>query len=81
MLAPTGGIDAGSPMVLSSTNLGTGSYKVTFARDVTGCTPVASVHGGGYFASAYVNGDSVYGNTYSAGGSAINLYWSLTLEC
>ena len=81
VLAPGGGVYDGSPRVLSSTNLSAGSYRVLLDIDPAGCTPVASVHGGGYFATAYVSGGYIYANTYTPGGTATNLYWTLTVVC
>ncbi|BDV32051.1 hypothetical protein Microterr_27110 [Microbacterium terricola] len=81
VLSPSGGVYNGSPRVLSSTNLGTGSYRVLLDIDATGCTPVVSVHGGPYWASAYVAGSYIYANTYTDSGTAINLYWTLAVLC
>ncbi len=76
-----GGIYAGTTRVLSSTNTGTGTYQVAVDRDLTGCTPIASVYGGPYFATAVVSGSTVYATTYSASGTPTNLYWSLVVDC
>ena len=81
ILAPSGGVYDGSPRVLSSENTGVGSYKVRLDVDATGCTAVASVHGGAYFASAYEVGQYIYANTYAPNGVGTNLYWSLTVVC
>lgn len=85
VLSPSGGIYAGSPRVLSSTNPSPGHYTVTVDRDLTGCTPIASVYGGPYYATAVVSGHSVFATTYygfgANVGTPLNLYWSLTVDC
>lgn len=81
VLAPSGGIFNGTPRVVSSTHLGTGSYQVAIDRDTTGCTPIASVHGNAYFASSYESGGFIYANTYAPNGTPTDLYWSLTVLC
>jgi hypothetical protein len=80
-LASGGGVYAGSPRVLSSTRLGTGSYRVQLDIDPAGCTPVASILGGAYIASAYVSGGYIYANTYTVAGVATDLYWTLDVLC
>ncbi|MEJ7650418.1 MAG: hypothetical protein WKF57_15505 [Nakamurella sp.] len=81
VLNSTGGIYSGSPRVLSSTNLATGSYRVQLDIDPTDCTPIASIFGSAYFASAYVSGGYIYANTYAPGGALTNLYWTLDVMC
>ena len=81
MLAPSGGVYDGSPRVLTSENLGTGSYRVLLDINPAGCTPIASVNGSSYFASSYVSGGYIYANTYAPSGTLTNLYWSLTVVC
>lgn len=81
MIAYNGPVYSGSPRVLLSERLGTGSYRVTVDRDVTNCTPISSIHGGPFFASAYISGGYVYANTYDAAGAAVDLYWTLDVIC
>jgi hypothetical protein len=81
VLGASGGILSGTPHVLSNTRLGTGSYHVHFDRDVTSCTPIASIDGSAFIASAYVSGGDVYANTYTTGGVATDLYWTLAVFC
>ncbi|WP_020180714.1 hypothetical protein [Methylopila sp. M107] len=81
VLAPTGGIYDGSERVLSSTRLSQGSYRVQIDRDPAGCTPIPTVNGSAYFASAYVSGGYIYANTYTPGGAAADVYWALAVFC
>jgi hypothetical protein len=81
LLNPTGGIYSGSARVLSSVNTGTGDYLVTVDRDLTGCTAIASIDGGPYIAAAFISGSTVYANTYTTGGTLLNLYWTLIVDC
>jgi len=76
-----GGVYTGSPRVLASTRLGTGSYRVQIDRDLNGCTPTASINGSAYFASAYVSGSYVYAGTYAPNGTPTDLYWTLDVSC
>lgn len=81
VMAYNGGVLSGGAMVVSNTKTGTGSYRVVIARDLTGCTPIASIHGGAYIASAYISGQFVYANTYTTTGTLTDLYWTLTVVC
>jgi len=84
VIYPEGAVYGGSKRVLSATRLSAGSYRVTIDRDLTGCTPVVSVHGGPYFASGYESGSFVYATTYQlSGGSPVptDLFWDLTVIC
>lgn len=81
VLAPSGGIYDGSPRVVESTRLATGSYRVLLDINPAGCTPIPTVNGNAYFASAYVSGSYVYANTYMPGGTPIDVYWALYVAC
>jgi hypothetical protein len=81
VLSYNGGVYTGSPLVLSSTRLSTGSYRVQIDRDLNGCTPTASINGSAYFASAYVSGGYVYAGTYAPNGTPTDLYWTLDVSC
>ena len=77
-----------TPRVVSSRVTSTGAYEVTLDRDVSGCTPIASVFGGPFVASSTISGNHVYAYTYtleantnSPTGSPVNLYWSLQVMC
>ena len=76
-----GGVRSGTPQVLSSTHVSTGSYQVSIGRDLTGCTPIASIFGGAFIASASISGNTVYAGTYTTSGTAVDLYWTLTVLC
>ncbi|GAA3672929.1 hypothetical protein GCM10022237_35660 [Nocardioides ginsengisoli] len=82
VLAYNGGIVSGSPRVLSSTRTSAGSYDVVIDRDISNCTPIASINGSAFFASAYRSGPStVHANTYNPAGTPVDLYWTLTVIC
>lgn len=81
VLAPTGGIYDGSPRVVESVRLATGSYRVQLDINPAGCTPIPTVNGNAYFASAYVSGSYVYANTYLPGGTPVDVYWALYVAC
>jgi hypothetical protein len=82
VLAYNGGIVSGSPRVLSSTRTAAGSYDVVLDRDISSCTPIASINGSAFFASAYRSGPStVHANTYNPAGTPTDLYWTLTVVC
>jgi hypothetical protein len=76
-----GYVYSGTSPVMSATHLGTGSYQVVINRDLTGCNAVGNASGGGYTVAAYTSGSSVYADTYSLGGTAVDIYWSFTVEC
>jgi hypothetical protein len=81
VLSAGGGILSGTPLVLSNTHLGTGSYRVQIGRDLTGCTPIASINGSAFIASSYISGGFVYANTYTTSGTPLDLYWTLSVFC
>ena len=81
VLNPGDGIYDGSPRVLSSTRLSQGSYRVQLDIDPAGCTPMATVNGSAYFASAYAAGGYIYANTYAPGGTPADVYWALYVAC
>ena len=81
VLSSGGGILNGSPRVLSSTRLGVGSYQVQLDIDPAGCTPIASMYGSAYFASAYISGTTIRANTYDPAGVPTDLYWTLDVVC
>lgn len=77
-----------TPRVISSRVTSPGAYEVTLDRDVSGCTPIASVYGGPFVASSTLNGNHVYAYMYtlqattnSPTGTPTNLYWSLHVMC
>lgn len=84
ILAPEGGIHAGSSRVLSSAHPATGRYEVTVDRSVVGCSPTGTVHGGPYFVSVYESGNTVFATTYGFSNGTptpFDLYWTLTVSC
>lgn len=84
VVAAGGGLYTASPRVLSAVRTSAGRYTVTVDRDLTGCTPIASMHGGHFYASAYTSGNTVIGETWAiSGGLPVDqdLYWSLAVHC
>ena len=82
VLGNSGGIISGSPRVLSSTRTSPGSYLVEIDRDISRCTPIASINGSAFYASAYQAGPTtIQANTYTPSGTAVDLYWTLTVIC
>jgi hypothetical protein len=90
VVAADGTFVRGSSSVVSSANLGTGSYEVIFNKDVTGCAYVATigttstgVAGPGQTTVAGRNGnaDGVFVATQDSSGVGTNNSFHLSVSC
>lgn len=84
VIGASGGIFSGTSRVLSAVRTGVGRYTVTIDRDLTGCTPIATMHGSTFYASAFESGNTVKAETWALSGGTptdTDLFWSLDVLC
>jgi hypothetical protein len=86
VISPSGTQYAGTNRVTSVVRTQAGHYTVTFDRDVSGCRPIATMHGGNYYVSAgEIGTNTVFVRAWGLSGSSVptdqDLFTTLELEC